>query len=70
MRMIIAGAGVGALAVMVACNEILGSVVMASFHSGIEKIIIRGYTMFDNSNRARWKYADFLLPGEVNCSLA
>lgn len=59
MRMIIAGAGVGALAAMVACNEILGSVLMASFHSGTEKIVIGGCTMFDNSNRARWKYADF-----------
>lgn len=59
MRMIIAGAGVGVLAVMVVCNEIFGSVLMASFHSDTETIVIGGCTRFDNRDRARWKYADF-----------
>lgn len=51
--MIIAGAGVGALAVMVVCNGIFGSVLMASFHSGTETIVIGGCTKFDNRDKAR-----------------
>lgn len=59
MRMIIVGAGVGALAVMVACNEILGSILMPSFRSGTETIVIGGCARFDNRDKVRWKYADF-----------
>lgn len=59
MRMIIVGAGVGALAGMVVCNEILGSVLTASFLPGKETIVIGGCTRFDNRDKVRWKYADF-----------
>lgn len=44
---------------MVVCNEIFGSVLMASFHSGTETIFIGGCTRFDNRDNARWNYADF-----------
>lgn len=32
---------------------------MASFHSGTDKIVFGECTRFDNSDRTRWKYADF-----------
>lgn len=59
MKMIIAGAEVGALAAMVVCNDIFGCVLMASFHSVTETIVIGGCAKFDHRDKASWKYADF-----------
>lgn len=60
MRMIIVGAGVGALAVMVVCNEILGSVLMASVRSGKETNVIRRITRFDKQRQGSLEVCRFL----------
>lgn len=57
--MITAGAEAGASAVMAVCNNIFGSVLIASFHSGTE--VVGGCTTFDRKDQARWNLYRFIV---------